>query len=61
MTSPYIIESARGLWWRMNAMVLAHTLGRPNSDGLYPILNAQGDIVRWYVRGEGFLERGKPW
>lgn len=56
----YIIESARGLWWRMNAMMLAHTLGRPTSEGVYPILS-NGSIVAWYIRDYGMLRAGETW
>lgn len=56
----YIIESARGLWWRMNAMVLADTLGRRSSEGIYPVLR-NGEIVGWYVRDYGMLKAGEAW
>lgn len=56
----YIIESAQGLWFRMNAMVLAQTLGRPNSEGIYPILKG-GAIVGWFVHDYGMLRAGEVW
>lgn len=48
------------LWYRMNASVLAHTLGLPNADGILPILKG-GELVAWYVRDRGILKAGEAW
>lgn len=52
--------SAIGLYWVMEAGVLAKTLGLPNAEGILPILR-NGELVGWFVRDRGILKAGEVW
>lgn len=56
----YAIETLRSFWARLLAQELAPNLGVRWTD-LYPILDHDKRIVRWYVKDRGFLHPGEPW